>query len=43
MTIPEVLLEIEMRAPKDKTLMGLTREQDDELAEWIAGGYGENT
>lgn len=39
MTIPETLLEFEMRSPPDKSLMGLTREQDDELKRWIKGGY----
>ena len=43
MTFPEVLLEIKMRAPKDDKMMGLTQDQDRELAEWIASGYGEKT
>jgi len=37
MTIPETLLEFEMRSPKNSH--GLTQEQDDELLEWIANGY----
>jgi hypothetical protein len=39
MTLPEMLLEFDLREPPDKSLMGLTPEQDDELKRWIANGY----
>lgn len=40
MTIPETLLEFEMREKKDPALCGLTQEQDEELRDWMARDYG---
>jgi len=39
MTLPETLLEFEMRATPDKSSFGLSPDQDKELREWIANGY----
>jgi len=39
MTLPETLLEFEMRAAPDKASFGLSPDQDKELREWIANGY----
>jgi hypothetical protein len=39
MTMPETLLEFEFRAGADKSMMGLTPDQDEELRRWIADGY----